>query len=288
MKRIEGKSVAEKIMLRLEGEIRLLKKRPGLGVVLVGEDAASHLYVRLKERAALRLGIRVEKRLFLENVTAKEVKEAIGAFNADSSIHGILVQLPLPTHLSGEDILGTIDPGKDVDGFHPENERRFSSGQEAFFPVFPHAILELIRASGVLLRGKRAVVVGNSWRFGNMMCEVLEREGVSAKHLPCIECASPQGLKELKQANIVISACGKERMITGVMLTPGTVVIDGGIVKEGARVVGDVDGASVEDLEGFLSPVPGGVGPVTIACLLANVVLAAKRAMNQESKINRQ
>lgn len=282
MKLLEGKSVAEGIMLRLEREIQSLRKRPGLGVILVGEDAASHLYVRLKERAALQLGIHVEKRLFLENVTAKEVREAIGAFNADSNIHGILVQLPLPAHLSGEDILGMINPDKDVDGFHPENERRFLSGQDAFFPVFPRAILELIRASGELLQGKRSVVVGNSWRFGNMMCAVLERAGVSAKHLPCIECMSSQGLEELKRANIVVSACGKERTITGAMLTPRTIVIDGGIVKDGVRVVGDVDRESVEELEGYLSPVPGGVGPVTIACLLENVVISAKMVENQK------
>lgn len=277
MKLLEGKLIADRMLTRLENDIREQHLHPGLGVILVGDDAASHLYVTLKERAAERIGIRVEKKLFLENTVQFDIEQAIDTFNGDSSVHGILVQVPLPAHIDTEAIINRMHIDKDVDGFHPENERRFLAGESAFFPVFPHAIAELIRASREPLRGKRAVVVGNSWRFGDMMCQVLSREGVEAKHIPCVECASEQGLRELKSADIVVSACGKERTITGVMLKPGTIVIDGGIVKDGARVLGDVDRTSVEELEGFLSPVPGGVGPVTIACLLSNVVEAAKR-----------
>jgi len=280
LKLLEGRAVAEKILLRLEREIRRLNIRPGLGVVLVGDDAASHLYVSLKERSAEHLGIRVEKKLLLDGASQHDVENAIESFNQNTNIHGILVQLPLPPHLSTDEIVLKMNPEKDVDGFHPENERRFAAGEVAFFPVFPHAIFELIRASGAELSGKSAVVVGNSWRFGNMMCQVFEREGIHAKHIPCVECTSPQGLHELKEADIVVSACGKERMITGSMLKPGVIVIDGGIVKDGARVAGDVDRASVEELDGYLSPVPGGVGPVTIACLLGNVVEAAGRQVS--------
>lgn len=277
MKLLDGKAVAEAIMIHVKEDIQRLEFRPGLGVILVGDDAASHLYVSLKERAADRLGVRIEKKFLLESTSQKDIESVIETFNADETIHGILVQLPLPAHISLDDVIQKINPEKDVDGFHPENERRFSAGEPAFFPVFPRAIFELIRASKESLREKRAVVVGNSWRFGNMMCRVLERENIQAQHIPCIECTSSQGLHELERADIVVSACGKERTITGMMLQPGAIVIDGGIVKEGARIVGDVDRASVEELEGFLSPVPGGVGPVTIACLFANVVEAAQR-----------
>lgn len=284
MKLLEGKSIADGIMERLEREIQEHRLRPGIGVILVGDDAASHLYVTLKERAAGRIGIRVEKKFFLENAPQSEIEQAIDLFNVDTSLHGILVQVPLPMHLDTEAIINRINLDKDVDGFHIENERRFLAGKQASFPVFPHAIVELIRASGESLKGKTAVVVGNSWRFGDMMCQVLAREGVQAKHIPCVECTSEQGLFELKSADIVVSACGKERTITGIMLKPGAIVIDGGIVKKGARVVGDVDRLSVEELDGFLSPVPGGVGPVTIACLLSNVVEAAQRQQQKNKK----
>lgn len=277
MKLLDGKSIAEAMLSRLEADIRILGFRPGLGVVLAGDDAASHLYVSLKERAADRIGIRVEKRFFLDMTPQAEIEAAIAAFNADENIHGILVQLPLPAHLSTDEVIARIRPDKDADGFHPENEARLSRGEECLPPVFPQAIVELIRASGETLYGKRGVVVGNSYRFGDVMCRMLEREGVRVVHIPCVECNSSQGLDELRRANIVVSACGKERTIVGTMLSPGAIVIDGGIVKDGMRVVGDVDRASVEELEGWLSPVPGGVGPVTIARLLENVVEAAKR-----------
>ncbi|QQS15712.1 MAG: bifunctional 5,10-methylenetetrahydrofolate dehydrogenase/5,10-methenyltetrahydrofolate cyclohydrolase [Candidatus Moraniibacteriota bacterium] len=281
MKLIEGKPIAEDILSRLEKEVKEERLRPGLGVILVGDDAASHLYVTLKERAAERIGIRVEKKFFLENAAQSDIEQAIDVFNGDSSIHGILVQVPLPAHLDTEAIINRMSLEKDVDGFHPENERRFLAGEPALFPVFPRAILELIRAAHEPMEGKNAVVIGNSYRFGNMMCRVLSRESVRAKHIPCVECSSDQGLSELKQADIVVSACGKKQTITGNMLKAGAIVIDGGIVKNGACVFGDVDRASVEGIEGFLSPVPGGVGPVTIACLLSNVVEAAKRQVEK-------
>ena len=280
MNLLDGKLVSEAILRRLSAETKLLGFQPGLGVVLVGDDAASHLYVSLKERAAERVGIHFEKRLFLENTPWEEIESAILSFNRDEHIDGILVQLPLPPHLSADNLIGLIDPDKDADGFHPENEARLSRGEVGALPVFPRAILELLRSAPLSIRGKRGLVVGNSYRFGDAMCRLLEKEGVSAKHLPCAERVSQQGLDEFKRAEIVVSACGKEGMIAGHMLSPGVVVIDGGIVKNGAHVVGDVDRASVEALEGWLSPVPGGVGPVTVACLLANVVEMAKRRRN--------
>lgn len=277
MKLLDGKSVAEAMLRTLEMEVARMRIHPGLGVLLVGDDAASHLYVSLKERVAERLGVRFEKRFLFESVSLEEISRVIEGFNSDPNIHGILVQLPLPSRFPVDEILGVISPDKDADGFHPENERRFATGEVAFPPVFPRAILELIRATGEPLSGKRAIVIGNSYRFGDAMCRVLGREGIDAKHIPASEAASEQGLSELKNADIVVSGCGKERMVTGSMLKEGVIVIDGGIVKNGARVVGDVDRASVEELDGWLSPVPGGVGPVTIACLFENVIEAAKR-----------
>lgn len=251
--------------------------RPCLGVILVGDDPASHLYVSLKERMAKRIGIRVEKRVFLEGADRSLIEDVIDRWNADENVHSILVQLPLPENFPTDDIVARISPEKDADGFHPENEKRFFRGEWAPEPVFPRALLELIRASGEELSGKRAIVVGNSYRFGDMMCRMLARHEIDAKHIPCIECVSPQGLSEIKKADILVSACGKPGMIVGGMLKSGAIVVDGGIVKDGVRVLGDVDRSSVESVDISLSPVPGGVGPVTIACLLANVVEAAKR-----------
>lgn len=282
MKLLEGRPIADGIMNRLEKEIQERHLRPGLGVILVGDDAASHLYVALKERAAGRIGVRIEKRLFPETALQSEIEEAVDSFNVDMSLHGILVQVPLPEHLDTEAIINRMDFDKDVDGFHPENERRFMRGESVLLPVFPHAIMELICASGESLRGKKAFVIGNSQRFGDMMCRMLARESIQAKYIPCMECTSERRRSEVKSADIVVSACGKERTITGVMLKSGAIVIDGGIVKDGAHVFGDVDRTSVEELEGFLSPVPGGVGPVTIACLLSNVVEAARQQQRKQ------
>ncbi len=276
MKLLDGKSVSESILDRLSLEIRGLGFQPGLGVILVGNDPASHLYVRLKELAAERIGVRIEKKVFLEQTSKEDIEEAIRMFNRDGRIHGILVQLPLPRHLPVDDIIGVLDPAKDADGFHQENEERLARGEGGLMPVFPRAILELARSSGVRMWGKRAVVVGNSARFGTVMCRLLEQEGVSAQYLPSEACAGREGLEIVKKAGIVISACGKEGIISGGMLSPGAIVIDGGIVKGEHGVIGDVDRRSVEELDGWLSPVPGGVGPVTIACLLSNVVQAAK------------
>ena len=277
MKLLKGKLIADTLLSRLSEEILKLNLHPVIGVVLVGEDAASHLYVSLKERAAACVGIRVEKRLFSEGASQSDIERAIDSFNSDPAIHGILVQVPLPPFLNQAAIIKSVALEKDVDGFHPENERRFVKGETGIFPVFPKAILELIRSSGSELSGKSAVVIGNSRTFGDVMCEALLREGIHPIFIPFAEYASEENLRRLKSAEIVVSACGKERMITGAMLRQGAIVIDGGIVKDGSRVVGDIDRASVEALDGFLSPVPGGVGPVTIACLLSNVVESAKR-----------
>ncbi len=275
MKLLDGKQVSEDILVSVAQDICSFNLHPTLGVVLVGNDSASHLYVTLKERAASRVGIRVEKHFLSEYATQEDVESVIRSLNEDKQIHGILIQLPLPAHLDTDAIIGAMLPEKDVDGFHPENERKLLAGVLAFPPVFPRAILELARSSGEVLREKHAVIIGNSARFGDMMCAVFAREGVVSDFLFQSEYALVEGIESMKKADIVVTACGKAHMIKGHSLSSGVILIDGGIVTEEGKVIGDVDCPSVEHLGGYLSPVPGGVGPVTIACLLANVVMSA-------------
>jgi methylenetetrahydrofolate dehydrogenase (NADP+)/methenyltetrahydrofolate cyclohydrolase len=239
--------------------------------------------VNLKQKAAARVGIEFRKILLPENVSHEALLEEIGRLNADGSVHGILVQLPLPEGLETQTVIDAIHPRKDVDGFHPENIRLFLEGKETLTPVFPRAILELARSSRVSLAGQSAVVIANSALFGEMMAKALVREGVSGRYV--LRSQLKENVGSVCEADIVISACGVPRLITGDMLKPGAIVIDGGIEKVGDEVVGDVDRESVEGLEGFLSPVPGGVGPVTVAGLLENTFRAAQtQAQNKTTR----
>ncbi|QQS21286.1 MAG: bifunctional 5,10-methylenetetrahydrofolate dehydrogenase/5,10-methenyltetrahydrofolate cyclohydrolase [Candidatus Moraniibacteriota bacterium] len=278
MKLLDGKQCSERMLAGLKDRIARLPVQPGLGVILVGDDPASHLYVRLKSVAAQRLGITLTRAFFPKDARQEEVEQAIEKFNADRAIHGILLQLPLPAPLDTDTLISRICPEKDADGFHPQNESRLFAGEETLPPVFPQAILELLRLSEESLPGKRAVVLGNSKRFLEVMVRLLSDQGVSLEtFLPDKTPLSEETVSAMRAADIVVSACGKPNLISGGMLKVGAVVIDGGIVQCGTRVMGDVDRASTEGLDIFLSPVPGGVGPVTIACLLSNVVTAAER-----------
>jgi methylenetetrahydrofolate dehydrogenase (NADP+)/methenyltetrahydrofolate cyclohydrolase len=275
MRMLEGKKVAEAILADVEGGMKALGVAPCLAVVLVGNDPASRIYVGLKERAAARIGIGFRKTLLPEDVSQGHLLEEIGRLNADPSVHGILVQLPLPERLETQAVIDTIDPRKDVDGFHPQNEKLFLEGRERFVPVFPRAILELAASAGVPLSGRRAVVIGNSDAFGRMMSATLARAGVEVEfvnygYLSCRQAS-------VLAADIVVTAAGVPGSVTGKMIKTGAVVIDGGISKADGKVLGDVDRTSVEGMDIFLSPVPGGVGPVTVALLLENTFLAAER-----------
>lgn len=274
MELLNGKIVAEGILARLQERIQADGLKPCLGVVLVGNDRASHVYVSLKEKAAARVGIAVEKVLLPEESSQRQVEQVIQRMNQDANIHGILVQLPLPGHVDMQKVIDVIDPAKDVDGFHPESEKLFLSGKEKFLPVFPRAIFELILASSQELSGKRAVVIGNSDTFGQMMLSMLSRAGVAGEFIRqnFLSCRAASVLA----ADIVISACGTPGLLRGDMFKPGSIVIDGGIVQVGDKVVGDVDKESAQDKDIFLSPVPGGVGPLTIACILENTFLAVQ------------
>jgi methylenetetrahydrofolate dehydrogenase (NADP+)/methenyltetrahydrofolate cyclohydrolase len=284
MKILNGKEIADGILENLKNKITQESLQLGLGVVLVGSDEASKIYVELKGKAAERVGIDFHKIEMGENSSEEEVLAAIAQLNADPKIQGIIVQLPLPKHLDKIKIIQALDPKKDVDGFHEENIELFFSGKERFFPVFPKAILELLKSVETQkvetrliasLQDKNAIIICNSQEFGKTMQMALKREKISAQYF--FQDDVQDNLVDFQEADILITACGVPNLIHEEMLHDGMIIIDGGITRVGDKVVGDISLDSVQNLEGFISPVPGGVGPVTIACLLQNVFEAAKK-----------
>ncbi len=247
---------------------------PGLAVILVGDDAPSHLYVGLKEKAAAEVGVRFEKFLFPEATDVREIFHCIEEQNARPDVHGIIVQLPLPGGFPTDEIIAHIDPKKDTDGFHQETLRRFLSGNFDACPVFPRAIISLLRASGQVFHGDKGLVIANSNILGEVMRQALAMEGLSAEYTLSSE-PRESIASEVGEARVVVTACGIPGLVMGEMLGEDAIVIDGGISSEGGKVVGDADQESVGKTAAFVSPVPGGVGPVTVATLLARVAEAA-------------
>lgn len=282
---IDGKAAAARVLAEVKAEVAQLHAQglePALAVVLVGDDPASHVYVRNKVLRAGEVGIRsLEYRLSAE-ASADEVLEVVGALNADPAVHGILVQLPLPGHIDEVRVLEAIDPAKDVDGFHSENVGGLSQGRNVLTPCTPAGCMRLLRDTLGDLSGKHAVVVGRSNIVGKPMAALLLAANcsVSVLHSRSVE---PQKL--CRQADIVIAAVGRPRMIDAGWIKPGAVVIDVGINRideDGrSRLVGDVDFAAVQPLAAAITPVPGGVGPMTIALLMHNTVLAARQQSGQ-------
>ncbi len=272
MKLLYGKPVADEILTRLKADIAGHEEKPGLAVILIGEDKASQLYVNLKEKAAKQIGVEFCKYLIPEITAESDVLKLVDLLNQDENIQGIIVQLPLPAGFDTEKIIRSIDSQKDADGFHPENAKQFLQGAGKVWPVFPSAILRLIESSREELAGKKAVIAANSEEFGEMMQEALRRSGISAGYV--LAKAVPSNLGQIQAADIVVSAVGAPGLLKGGMFKEGAIIIDGGIKQVGKKIVGDVDFASTEGKDGFLTPVPGGVGPVTIACLLENVYSA--------------
>ena len=266
---IRGTKRAEEILGTLRDEIRGAKKAPVFAAVLVGDDAASHVYVHLKEKAAISVGIIFQKVLLPQSTSQEELLLHIQRLNEDATVCGILVQLPLPSHIQTQVIIDAVDAAKDVDGFHPENIQKFLQKEECIAPVFPRAIMELIRSVELPLKNKQAVVIGNSAIFGQMMLSALQDENIEGIFIPRTSLASKY--ERVLAADIIVTAVGEAHLLTGNMVKDGAIVIDGGIVKILDTVTGDVDRLSMEQKKGWLSPVPGGVGPVTIACLLSNV-----------------
>jgi len=270
MKLLYGKPVAEKILRRLKGAISASAKKPGLAVILVGCDEASKIYVSLKEKAAKEIGMNFFRFDLGEKTSQQEIIERIKELNGDILVSGIIVQLPLPAGFDTQEIISSIDPKKDADGF---------SGK--LTPVFPHAILRLLESSEENLNSKKAVIVANSEIFGSTMVKILSERNIVAQYFLADDISG--NLEKIKEADIVISAVGKLGLLKGEMFKQEAIVIDGGIEKIGEKVVGDVDFSVLENFSGFVSPVPGGVGPVTIACLLENVYLAFEAQQKQKN-----
>jgi methylenetetrahydrofolate dehydrogenase (NADP+)/methenyltetrahydrofolate cyclohydrolase len=267
MKILSGKKIAENILKDLKERIKEEKLIPKLAVVLIGSDEASRIYVNLKGKAAKKIGVSFLRIDMEEDITEEEVLDKIKELNNDEEISGIIVQLPLPEHLDKNRIIQSISPKKDVDGF---------SLEKTFPPVFPHALLELLKSSKEDLKDKQAMVICNSQEFGQAMKGILEKEGLNAQYV--FRFQIPEKLDEIQKADVLVTACGQKNLISADLVKDGVIIIDGGIVRADGKVRGDVDEESVQKLSGYLSPVPDGVGPVTIACLLRNVYLAAKKS----------
>lgn len=280
MQLLLGKPAADRILAQLKENIGRETAKPGLAVILVGEDKASQIYVSLKEKRAQEIGINFFRFDFPRNSSTTKVIEKIEMLNKDSAVHGIIVQLPLPDGFDTEKIITSIDPKKDADGFHRENVTKFLQGSGNVWPVFPRAIMRLLESSGEILKGKKALVIANSDEFGRVMMAALERSNLSSDCILSSNISS--NLEKIKGADVTISAVGSPGLLNGQMLKNGSVVIDGGIEEVNGKVMGDVDFGSTEALSGFITPVPGGVGPLTIACLLENTFQAFKAQQKEK------
>lgn len=276
---LSGKAVSARVKEDIKVQAEKLTKagtRPGLAVVIVGNDSASKVYVANKEKACAELGFYSEKHALPEETTGAELLSLIERLNNDDKIHGILVQLPLPKHLDDKTIINNILPSKDVDAFHPTNVGRIMIGDFDFVPCTPAGIMELIHESGVEVSGKECVVIGRSNIVGKPMAMLLLHE-----HGTVTVCHSrTKDLKaQTRRADILVAAVGIPKFVTGDMVKDGAVVIDVGMDRdENGKLCGDVDFDSVEPVAGAITPVPGGVGPMTIAMLMKNTLTAARRA----------
>ncbi|HAF57714.1 MAG TPA: bifunctional methylenetetrahydrofolate dehydrogenase/methenyltetrahydrofolate cyclohydrolase [Lactococcus lactis] len=282
MNLIDGKALAAKMQAELKVKVDKLKEAdnvPGLAVILVGEDPASQIYVRNKARQATAIGLNSSVVRLPETVTEQELLDLIEQYNQSEQWHAILVQLPLPEHISEEKVLLAIDPEKDVDGFHPMNMGRLWSGNPLMIPSTPAGIMEMFREYDVELSGKRAVVIGRSNIVGKPMAQLL----MMADATVTIAHSKTENLRELtKEADILVVAIGRDRMIKAEDVKKGAVVIDVGMNRdEDGKLHGDVDFDEVKDVASLITPVPGGVGPMTITMLMEQTVRAASRKMNE-------
>jgi len=284
---IDGAAVGRLVRRDVAAEVERLKAvgiTPGLSVVLVGDDPASAVYVRSKGKACEEAGMRGETIRLPAETTENALLAQVDRLNADPNVHGILVQMPLPRHIAADKVIRRIRPEKDVDGFHPVNVGKLSIGErDGFVPCTPAGAIELLVRSGVETRGKDAVIVGRSNIVGKPMAALLMQDAPGGNATVTVCHSRTSNLAgHIRRADIVIAAIGKPEMITGDMIKPGAVVIDVGINRvtdaaapKGYRIVGDVHFASARDVASLITPVPGGVGPMTIAMLMKNTVRAA-------------
>ena len=277
MKILDGKAVSLKVKESVKVRADELKKfgiEPTLAVVLVGEDKASQTYVRAKEKACNEYGIKSVAHRLSENTTQNELLALINVLNLDDSIHGILVQLPLPKHIDTNVVLAAIDPRKDVDGFHAVNVGKLVSGLDGFVPCTPLGVMEILKEYGIDVAGLNAVVIGRSNIVGKPMANLL----LNASATVTVTHSKTKNLKEIcKNADLIVAAIGKPFFLKADMVKDDAVVVDVGINRlDDGRLVGDVDFDEVAPKCSYITPVPGGVGPMTIAMLLNNTILAAQ------------
>ena len=280
---IDGKAIGQQIRESIAERVKELKEKgvtPGLAVILVGEDPASQTYVRNKHRSCEAIGIYSEVIKLPENTNEEELLEQIHTLNERKEIHGILVQLPLPKHINEDKVIAAISPDKDVDGFSPVSVGKMMLGQDTFLPCTPFGVMKLLEYSGIEIAGKHAVVVGRSHIVGKPMGQLLLQKDATVtythsktKDLPSIT----------KQADILIAAVGRPNFITREHVKEGAVVIDVGINRvENNKLVGDVNYEEVEPISSYITPVPGGVGPMTITMLLYNTVKSAEKTLGDK------
>ncbi|EKY4026105.1 bifunctional methylenetetrahydrofolate dehydrogenase/methenyltetrahydrofolate cyclohydrolase FolD [Listeria innocua] len=275
---IDGKKLAKEIQEKVTSEVaELVKqgKKPGLAVVLVGDNQASRTYVRNKQKRTEEAGMKSVLIELPETVTEEKLLKVVEELNEDNTIHGILVQLPLPKHISEEKVIDAISFDKDVDGFHPVNVGNLFIGKDSFVPCTPAGIIELIKSTGTQIEGKRAVVIGRSNIVGKPVAQLLLNENATVTIAHSRTKDLPQVAKE---ADILVVATGLAKFVKKEYIKPDAIVIDVGMDRdENNKLCGDVDFDDVKEQAGFITPVPGGVGPMTITMLLANTLKAAKR-----------
>lgn len=284
---LDGKKTSAEVKEELKPRIAYLTERgcqPGVAVVLVGDDPASQIYVRNKERTCEKLGIYSVQHRLPATTPQEELIELVNNLNQDERIHGILVQLPLPPHIQEREVLYHISPEKDVDGFHPYSLGRLMIGDPVFLPCTPWGVQELLLRYNLSPEGKNVVIVGRSNIVGKPLAMMLVQKGRGANATVSMCHTGTRNLSTYtRMADILIAACGSPRLITPDMVKEGAVVVDVGINKVGDKTVGDVDFEGVKEVASYISPVPGGVGPMTIAMLMANTVKAAERALQRKN-----
>ncbi len=295
---IDGRAIAAQVRAEVRTAVDTWTRRghraPYLAVVLVGDNPASASYVRGKMKACGEAGIDSDTLAYDAGLSEAELLHLIDRLNDDDGVDGILVQLPLPDHIDEQKVIRAIDPDKDVDGFHPENAGRLMIGQPGFVPATPTGIMELLRRSGIETQGRHAVIIGRSNIVGKPLASLLMRRGTDATVTVCH--SKTRDLPALtRQADILVAAIGRAQFVTAEMVKQGAAVIDVGINRvedatreRGYRLVGDVDFEAVAEKAGWITPVPGGVGPMTIAMLLRNTLTAAQRltTLRQEARAN--
>ncbi len=275
---IKGKPIADEIRAEIAKEVEALKGKgiePKLSVLLVGDDPASVVYARSKEKVGAKLGITVELTVKPADTPEDEVLSIIDEWNRDEKVHGILVELPLPKHISKDKVMRKILPEKDVDGISPVNRGYLLGGQEdvALVPATPMSCIELMERAGVTIRGKRVVLVGRGDTVGRpLMCLLLKRDAtITVCHTKTVDLPSVT-----REAEVIVAAAGRAGLVTKDMVSPGTVVIDAGINQVGDSIVGDVDFEAVKEVASAITPVPGGVGSLTTTLIMRNVLKAIK------------